>query len=248
MQEELKQFGLTDNEIKVYMSLIKLGDTPVGPIIHDLKIHRQSVYNALEALEKKNMVAKSNKNSINFYQITDPNIIYENLEKQELLIKRLSKTINEELKRSRHEQEINIYDGREKLRQFYLIKYKAMPENSPVLAMFATGKKYEDSVGLDFLKKMEKLRNNKNLTTIHITSEELRKDIVGMVGRLNVPTDRKIRFLPYNFVNPVTTMIWHKSIAFQIFGDFPFIIDIINDTLHKTFTEHFWTLWKIAKE
>ena len=130
---------------------------------------------------------------------------------------------------------------------YYLLKFKDMPENSTLLAMFATGHIYEKTIGLNNLKQTEKIRDKKNITTRHITSEALREDIVTLISKINAKT-RQIRYLPYNFTNPVTTLIWHDSVAFQIFGDFPFIIDIVNKGLHETFTEHFWTLWKIAKK
>ena len=79
MQEDLKKLGLTDNEIKIYLSLLKIGETPVGGIINDLKIHRQTAYNALGSLEKRNMVIKTMKNKIYHFKIADPKIIVENL-------------------------------------------------------------------------------------------------------------------------------------------------------------------------
>ena len=110
MKEDLKKLGLTDNEISVYLSLIKIGETSVGGIINDLKFHRQIIYNALDALEKKSMVSKTMKNKIYHFKINDPKIIIENLQKQELIAKRISKNIVEELKKSKYEHEINIYD------------------------------------------------------------------------------------------------------------------------------------------
>lgn len=246
MEEDLKKIGLTDNEIKVYLSLLKIGETPVGGIISDIKFHRQLVYNALDSLEQKNMVTKTMKNKVNNYKITDPRAIVENIKTQEMIAERISKNIKEEMKKSRHEQEVNIHDGTERMRQFFLLKYKGMPKNSELLALYATGKLFEDAVGITHLKKFEKIRAKKNIITSHITSEDLREDLSSTAARLHAPS-RKIRYLPYRITTPVTTLIWHDSVAFQLFGDFPFIIDIINKKMHDTFKEHFWALWKIAK-
>ncbi|MDD4290583.1 MAG: helix-turn-helix domain-containing protein, partial [Patescibacteria group bacterium] len=89
MLQDLKELGFTPNEIRIYESLLKIGETPVGGIINDLKIHRQIVYNALDTLEKRSMVTKTMKNRVYHFKITDPEIIVENIQKQELIAKRL---------------------------------------------------------------------------------------------------------------------------------------------------------------
>ena len=72
MFEELKQFGLSENAVSVYTSLIKLGHATVGPIISELGCTRQSVYNAIEELERKGLVKKTLKNKVSYYFPNDP--------------------------------------------------------------------------------------------------------------------------------------------------------------------------------
>ena len=52
----LEEIGLTKNEIKVYLALLKLGSTTTGSIIKESKAHNSKVYDSLERLINKGLV------------------------------------------------------------------------------------------------------------------------------------------------------------------------------------------------
>lgn len=52
----LQDIGLTQNEIKIYLELLKLGTTTTGMIIKRTGIHGSKVYNGLERLAEKGLV------------------------------------------------------------------------------------------------------------------------------------------------------------------------------------------------
>ena len=55
----IKQAGLTENEAKVYLSLIELGKSNVGKIADKSRVHRTNVYDSLKSLKKKNLVKET---------------------------------------------------------------------------------------------------------------------------------------------------------------------------------------------
>jgi len=247
MEQDLKQLGLSQNEIKVYLSLMKIGETSVGGIINDLKIHRQIVYNALSELEGRNMVEKNMKNKIWHFKLSDPKILVENLQKQELIATRLSQNIEVELKKSRHEQEINIFAGPEKIRRFFLEKCKKMPIGSTLYLMSTEAKRFHEIMGEEFLTKTyDKIRQQRKIYSKNLTSESYREEIETINNNLNSEL-RENRFLPYELSNPVSTNIWEDSVHFQSFQGDPFIIEIINKDLRDSYLGHFNMLWKMAK-
>ncbi len=248
MREDLKKLGLTENEIKIYLSLLKIGETPVGGIINDLKWHRQIIYNALDSLEKRNMVTKTIKNKIYHFKIADPKIIVENLQKQELIAKRLSKNIAVELKKSRHEHEINIYDGREKIHRFFVNAFKGCPINSKIYILFGTAYKFGEILGEEFLYgEYERIRAQRKIYSKLLASELSRSEFNDFYKKINART-RETKYLPYKSLNPVTTLILPNSIAYEFFFEDPFIIEIKNKNLRDSYLEHFNLLWKIAKK
>jgi len=250
MQEELKTLGLSYNERIVYLSLLKLGETPVGNIIQDLKrIHRQSVYNALEALEERNMVVKKNKNGINHFQVADPEVIIENVRKQEAVAKRLSGAIKKELKKNRMEHEIMVFEGKLQVRNSLIANLKRMSEEGTYYIISGSTQSFVDTIGhAFFIKKFEKTRKQKNITSKLVTGKNAKKEMVDFNKIVDIKT-RSDKYLPWDILNPTTTVVWNDRVAFHSYvpGNL-FIIEIKNKILRDSYFEHFNSLWSIAKK
>ena len=52
-EETLAKIGMTQNESKVYLALLKLGMTPAQPLVRESGLHRSRVYEVLEKLQAK---------------------------------------------------------------------------------------------------------------------------------------------------------------------------------------------------
>lgn len=248
MDNELMSLGLTWNEVKVYKSLMKLGETQVGGVISDLNIHRQIAYNALEALENRGMVIKTIKNAVAHYKIADPNVIVENIKKQELLAERLSHTIKNEMKKSRHEHEINIYNGQENLRKFYVQRFKNMPVGETIYIMGVSVKGHTSALGENFIKgEYRKLRDKRKIFSKLVMGESERKDEEEFNRKTN-PELRETRYLPYESSNPISTSIWPDRVTFMATRKDIFLIEIVNKEYRDSFKDYFNMLWKIAKK
>jgi len=83
MEAELKEFGLTDNEVKIYLTLLRLGTSNPAEIAEKTGFSRSYVYDALERLLEKEMVASVLKNNKKHYIATNPKRL-EELSKQRL--------------------------------------------------------------------------------------------------------------------------------------------------------------------
>jgi sugar-specific transcriptional regulator TrmB len=73
----LNEIGLTETEIKVYLSLLTLGATSAGRIVDHAGVYRKNLYDALNKLIEKGLVSYVIENKIKIFQAKDP----ENLEK-----------------------------------------------------------------------------------------------------------------------------------------------------------------------
>lgn len=73
----LKEIGLTETEIKVYISLLTFGATSAGKIVEDTGVYRKNLYDALNKLIEKGLVTYVIENKIKVFQAKNP----ENLEK-----------------------------------------------------------------------------------------------------------------------------------------------------------------------
>ena len=73
----LKDIGLTDTEIKIYLALLSLGATPAGRIVEQTGVYRKNLYDALNKLVEKGLVSYVIEHKKKFFQAKNP----ENLEK-----------------------------------------------------------------------------------------------------------------------------------------------------------------------
>lgn len=84
--EPLRQLGLTEGEIKVYLALVKLGTTTSGPIVEQSGISVSKVYGILDRLAKKGLASHILENKTKHFKAADPQRLMVYLkEKQEFL-------------------------------------------------------------------------------------------------------------------------------------------------------------------
>jgi len=81
--ELLKKAGLTGNEAKVYVELLKLGSVKAGEIIKKTDLHRQAVYDILERLMDKGLVSYVIKANRKYFEAANPKNLIDVIEKKE---------------------------------------------------------------------------------------------------------------------------------------------------------------------
>jgi sugar-specific transcriptional regulator TrmB len=65
---ELTKLGLTEGEAKVYLALLKLGSSTVGPIVKKSKVAYSNIYEVLERLISKGLVSFIKKEKTKYFQ------------------------------------------------------------------------------------------------------------------------------------------------------------------------------------
>jgi sugar-specific transcriptional regulator TrmB len=78
----LREIGLTGTEIKVYMALLSLGATSAGRIVEASGIYRKNLYDALNKLIEKGLVAYVVENKRKVFQAKDPENLVRYLEEK----------------------------------------------------------------------------------------------------------------------------------------------------------------------
>jgi len=67
MEEILRQFGLREKEIKIYLSLLKLGTSSVRKVSSESRINRGTSYDVLKDLIKIGLVSYHEKKSHQYF-------------------------------------------------------------------------------------------------------------------------------------------------------------------------------------
>ncbi len=124
LSKDLQQLGFTKNLSTVYLVLFELGEAKAGEIVRRTGMHRNIVYRALEELEEKKLLTKSQVRGVARYKALDPTRLMGEVESKQ----KLAEQIIEELK-TKHKvvsQEIVVYEGKEETRKKFLELYSIL--------------------------------------------------------------------------------------------------------------------------
>jgi sugar-specific transcriptional regulator TrmB len=109
IEENLKKLGFTHNEVKIYLTLLRVGKLKAGELIKETGLQRSVVYNDLDELLQRGLVSKSIIKGVAVYASTDPEALAHEAEQKAFLAKKIS----EELKQKQRikDREVVVYEG-----------------------------------------------------------------------------------------------------------------------------------------
>lgn len=88
----LNKFGLSEKESSVYLTLLKLGPSPVRQVARESGVNRGTTYDILKSLQEQGLVTYYHKDPHQYFVAEDPNRLYEALR---IKIENLKKLHNE---------------------------------------------------------------------------------------------------------------------------------------------------------
>src|SRR3989344_9285140 len=143
MQESLlEEIGLTKGEIKVYLTLLKLGETTTGKIIEEAQISSGKIYEILDKLIKKGLVSFIIKEKTKYFSPASPNRILDYLHEKEKELNSKEQEILKELpsllsieKSGKKEYETNLFKGFKGIQTAIFEALEDLTEKDEVLAM-----------------------------------------------------------------------------------------------------------------
>ncbi|HLC95701.1 MAG TPA: helix-turn-helix domain-containing protein [Candidatus Nanoarchaeia archaeon] len=238
-KEILKELGLTNNEIEVYVTLLKTGSISVNGIAEKSGLHRQAVYDALDRLLEKGFVNFVLKNSKKYFQGISPEKILEYLKEKEDKFKSILPELIHLTKLPREDTFVESYKGKNIVRTVYRDIIKEF-ENKPgeVLISGVDEKKFidEDKIALlQHLKRLQKMRCSERV----LIKEG---DTYVVKG-----SQTKYRWVPEESFSPSPMYTYGSKLTLIIWGNPNHAIIINNKNLADSYKKQFNVLWKISK-
>ncbi len=235
LKQVLEDAGLSDGESRVYLSLLKLGSVPVSVIKEETRLHRTTIYDFIEKLLNKGLVAYVIKNNIKYFCAAQPHKILDYVNERE---ENLRKAIPELQKISEFKKEeilVEVYPGKE--------GFKTLIND-----VLRHGKDYQ-TMGID-----ESIYKEQFDTVIKRYLKEAQRK--GMQERSITRDDAKYvysspaikyRYIPKEYFNPTSTHIWGDNVGILIWNPL-MVIRIHNKEVADSYKKHFELLWKLAKK
>lgn len=110
-QENLEELGLAKNEAKIYETLLREGESPVGHIADKSGIHRRNVYDSLNRLIEKGLVFEVLERQENRYQPVDPGKFAELIEEKRERLSTILPKMTELYQNVPYAEELFMYRG-----------------------------------------------------------------------------------------------------------------------------------------
>lgn len=134
---DLEVIGLNENEAKIYIAIINLGESIVSRIADKAEIKRTTAYLSLRALKKKGLVGQAKKNNQMHYFAEDPKILDKIMQRNNEKFLNLMPEIASIIKLTDHQPSVCYYNEGKSYKKVYddILNYK----NQEVLSWHSGG-------------------------------------------------------------------------------------------------------------
>lgn len=235
MKEQLKEAGLTENESKVYVSLLELGPSHAGQISRKSGLHRRVVYDTIEMLIQKGLIGYIVKNNVKLFQVSNPGRVLELIKEKEQYIKEIMPKMMEMFTKTKEKEETNFYKGKAGLKTVFEDQLETGKE---ILVIGASPLAYE--ILQFYFKWFDKRRAENKIKTRIIFSSSDKK--------IRVPYS-ELRFLPEKYSSPLAVNIYGDKVALILWSkENPLAIVIKNREISQGYAKYFDFMWKEARK
>ena len=191
----LQDIGLTSGEIKVYLALLKIGESSTGAIAKESQVSRSKLYLILDKLSKKGLVSHVLKGKVSYFVAMEPKRILNYMDeknsefnKKRVEIETFIKKFREQ--NSKDKTEATLFNGIKSIKNFYL---NLLDELSSGETYYVLGATYgENKPGVkEFFENYHNQRAKKKIKLKMLANHNTKEKLV-KTTYLNA----EIRFLP----------------------------------------------------
>ena len=250
-QKILESVGLTPGESKVYLALLELGESTTGPIITNSGVSASKVYRILESLSKKGLVSHITKESIKYFNASDPHRLIDFLDEEETKVRgnkeRITQFLPELLMKksaSGKAPVAEIYEGK---KGFVTAHKKLLSGVGPGELYYAINTKEASEIMHNYWKEFHIERTKKNIPMRILYEAESWS--INQKGKEREKRELYFpKLLPRGMIVPGNIDLSEGSCLISIMGFDGVITILLQDKkIVKSFIRYFESLWALSK-
>ena len=245
----LEKIGLTPGEIKVYLALLKIGQSSTGNISKESQVSRSKLYSILDKLAKKGLAGHLLKGKISYFRAMEPKRILDyidekdkQLDQQREVIQKMLPELELKQKIGKSKTEATLYEGIKAIKNFYL---NILDELSSGEMYYVIGATYgENKLGIkEFFENYHKQRAKKKIKVKMLANYDTKDKLVK-----STLLNAEIRFLPQYLISNMI-VVFYKTKSFIFFlTEEPIGFLMNNEEITKGFKSYFDAFWNLAKK
>jgi len=247
MEELLRSFGLTENEIKVYKALLKIKKGTKTPIVREAKVLSSKVYEILDRLIQRGLVTYFVENKIkNFVPVHPANIdsiFDEKIKEIERQKKEFEKYLKAFIPQEEYITDVQLFRGWDGVMSAMKILLTDLKRNDTYHILGC-------NAGEDIIKAE---RHFPKIVAIYNKKEIRRKAII----RLGAKKEAEYYFKKYGAKNwnyryfptigPLEIGLTNNYVMMSLLEKEPIVVVVRNKKMRDSFLSYFNTIWKLSK-
>lgn len=244
---QLEKIGLKEKEARVYVALLKKGETLANGLAKETSILRSSIYDYLDILLEKGFASYVVKSGKKYFHAVDPKKILDNFEerrkREEIALKEIVPKLVELQDVARKGASVEVFEGKEGMKTVFSRILKDGPKE--MLAYGSSGVSYKV---LPFFMEhwhRQRIKQRMKVKIIYNNVGESRERIRSgpSLGY------SEIKFMPIENVSLTGTAIYDNKVLIMMWNpEMPLAIVIESEDIAKQYKDNFEMLWKISKK
>ncbi|MDP1695083.1 MAG: helix-turn-helix domain-containing protein [Candidatus Woesearchaeota archaeon] len=237
----LEQLGLEKNEAKIYLLLIKLGESSAVSLARESGLHRRTAYDVLEKLQKKGLVNLKIKKFVKHFSPTNPEALEEMMKEKQRLIKDILPKLSEQYKSKEKKISINIFEGIEGMKTLFSDLIKTCIKKKEEIILIGAGLKtpnYMKHAFPHYIKQMNKMK----WRLVEPDTQDIRERIKEW------DMEHSCRFLPEKYLSPMGIVAFADRTIIMLLKEEPRLIEIRGVEYANAFKNYFEIVWASAKK
>ena len=245
MEEKLIELGLTKNEAKIYLFLLKSAPVTTGPIIKETRIANSRVYESLNSLIAKGLVTYTVQKDGKYFDASSPEKFIQNEEENRKKIEALIP----ELKGLEDKKELRtntaVFEGFEGFKTAFKKIIDDCPKEETIHVLGFSEQLYKTESLRLFLVNMN-LKSSQKKQKLKIILDNSVKQTLGKDREKEKYTE--VKYMPEGYINPTAIDIFQDYVYIFLWEEKPFVFMIKNEKIANSFKQYFDFIWKIAKK
>ncbi len=240
--EELKEFGLTDNEIKIYLALLKLRTANPSETAKETGLSRSYVYDALERLIEKEIVSSVLKNNKRNYAPKEPKMLGELIKQRLESLQKIIPKLENLQKSQKEDIKVELHKGNYVYKTLLNDIISTLEKDKEVL-IFGV-----DDDGL--IKLDPHYKTHLEIYFSRLRKLNIKEKVIAKKGSkiLEEAKTTTYRFLPKEVIGNTAFEVYGNKVGIFLWGNQNYLILIENKEVADSYRNQFKILWGKAEK
>ena len=240
-EEVLRDLGFSEREIKVYLALLELGSTTVGPIAAKTRLQHSKVYQTLEKLIDRGLVTFVIKSKTKYFQAEEPKQILSIIKEKERSFKEILPELEQKQKQAQSPQTAKVYEGYKAIKSMFESILDEL-NNKSYYYVFAFKDEYMESpLASRFLRNIHQQLAEKKVDDRLIAHKSIKSEFLKNYSDIS-----KIKYQFTSLKIPFGLMIINDKIINWVWGKRPTAIEIVSKQMANQYKEFFLEIWRLS--